>query len=152
MRIETNGAWRRDGWVRVRFRIEKKERYSESWREDSHQNHAGIRNGHKPSYNRVNWRGWNDIISFYFTRFPKEATVKDLWHHFKKFGDVREVFISKNRNKNGRRYGFARFKGVEDVHSLEKKLDDIVYGGLKMYVNTPKFGRNRIQQINPEMK
>ena len=56
-------------------------------------------------------------------------------------GDVREVFIAKKRNKNGRRYGFVRFKGVEDMLQLEKKLDNIVFGGLKMFVNIPKFGR-----------
>ena len=50
--------------------------------------------------------------SFYFTQFPKDATEQELWHHFKKFGDVQEVFISRQRNKMGRRYGFARFKGV----------------------------------------
>ena len=38
-------------------------------------------------------------------------------------------------------YGFARFKGVNDVHSLEWQLDNIVIGGLKLYVNIPKYGR-----------
>ena len=89
---------------------------------------------------------------FYFTRFPEDATEKDLWHHFKKFGDIREIFVSKNRNRNGTRYGFARFKGVEDVYNLERKLDNIVYGGLKMYVNTPKFRRNRFQRTNLQAK
>lgn len=121
-------------------------------REDPYRNHAGDRSGQRQSYNQDNWRGRKDIALFYFTRFPEDATEKDLWHHFKKFGDIREIFVSKNRNRNGTRYGFARFKGVEDVYNLERKLDNIVYGGLKMYVNTPKFGRNRIQQINPEMK
>lgn len=101
---------------------------------------------------RANWRDGKDIASFYFTRFPEDATEKDLWHHFKKFGDVTEIFISKNRNKNGRRYGFARFKDVEDVYNLERKLDNIVFGGLKMYVNIPKFGRDRYEKTNPEAK
>ncbi|KAH1248381.1 hypothetical protein GmHk_05G011997 [Glycine max] len=90
--------------------------------------------------------------SFYFTQFPKDATEQELWHHFKKFGDVQEVFISRQRNKMGRRYGFARFKGVEDKHSLEKKLDNIIFGGLKMYVNIPKYGRVRAEQTIPEAK
>ena len=78
---------------------------------------------------------------FYFTRFPEDRTEKDLWSHFKQVGDVREIFISLKRNRNGKRYGFVRFKGVQDVHQVEKKLDSMVFGGLKMYVNTPKFGR-----------
>ena len=55
---------------------------------------------------------------------------KDLWFHFKKWGDVRELFISKKRNKMGRRYGFVRFKGVSDVRALERQLDNLVVGGL----------------------
>ena len=55
-------------------------------------------------------------------------------------GDVREVFISKRRNRNSRKYGFVRFKSVEDVYELERKLDNIVLGGLRMYVNIPKYG------------
>ena len=39
----------------------------------------------------------------------------NLWYEFKKWGDVREVFIARNRNKRGKRYGFVRFKGVKDV-------------------------------------
>lgn len=96
--------------------------------------------------------GRNDIVSFYFTRFPEDATEKDLWYHFKKFGDVREIFIPKQWNKSGRRYDFARFKGVEDVHGLERKLDNIIFGGLKMYVNVPKFKRARSEKSIPEAK
>jgi len=66
---------------------------------------------------------------------------KDLWFHFKKWGDVRELFISKKRNKMGRRYGFVRFKGVSDVRALERQLDNLVVGGLKIYVNVPKYAR-----------
>lgn len=104
-------------------------------------NFVGNRNGHQHSYTRANWRDQKDVTSFYFTRFPEDATKKDLWHHFKQAGDVREIFISRKRNKNGRKYGFVRFKGVEEVHKLERKLDNIIFGGLKMYVNIPKFGR-----------
>jgi len=32
---------------------------------------------------------------------------------FKKWGDVREVFIAKHRNRDGQRFGFVRFKGVK---------------------------------------
>ena len=56
-----------------------------------------------------------------------------------KMGDVREIFISKHRNKGGRRYGFVRFKVVSDERSLERKLDNIIVGGLKMYINVPKY-------------
>lgn len=69
-------------------------------------------------------------------------TELDLWHQFKKWGDVREIFISKQKNRNGRRFGFARFRGVSDVHELARQLDQFVIGGLKLYVNIPKYGRD----------
>ena len=66
---------------------------------------------------------------------------EELWTIFKKWGDVREIFISRQRNKGGRRYGFVRFKGVSDETRLERQLDNIIVGGLKMHVNIPKYGR-----------
>ena len=56
---------------------------------------------------------------------------------------MREIFISKHRNKGGRRYGFVRFKGVSDKRRLERQLDNIIVGGLKLYVNVPKYGRGK---------
>jgi len=140
MRGERKDRERNSGWERVRTRREKRESNKERAREGQCLQFAGNSRGHKQDYTRVNWRDHKDVASFYFTRFPEDTTEEALWQHFKKAGDVREVFIAKKRNKNGRRYGFVRFKGVEDLQQLEK-LDNIVFGGLKMFVNIPKFGR-----------
>ena len=96
---------------------------------------------------RVNWRDHRNISSFYFTRFPEDTTEDELWKIFRRAGDVREVFIPNKRNRTGRRYGFVRFIGVDNVQQLERRLDNIVMGGLKLYVNIPKFerGRGRVQ-------
>ena len=101
---------------------------------------------------RENWGDHQNISSFYFTRFLEDTTEEELWQHFKKAGDVREIFISRKRNRNGRRYGFARFKGGEDVNQLEKRLDNIVVGGLKLYVNIPKYGRATPGGTQPETR
>jgi len=61
-------------------------------------------------------------------------------------GDVREIFIPKQRNKEGRRYGFVRYKGVSNASYLERKLDNIVVGGLKLHVNIPKYRRGKDTQ------
>lgn len=65
---------------------------------------------------------------------------------------MREIFISKQKNRNGRRFGFARFRAVSDVHKLARQLDQIVIGGLKLYVNIPKYGRDttRMEMALPE--
>ena len=141
MSLERESRERDCGWERVRNRRERRERARERTTEGPGLNIDRKWEGHQHSYQRANWREHKDVTSFYFTRFPKDTTEKDLWYHLKQVGDVRENFISPKRNRNGRRYGFVRFKGVEDVHQMEKKLDSMVFGGLKMYVNTPKFGR-----------
>ena len=56
-------------------------------------------------------------------------------------GEVREVRIAKRRNRGGRKYGFIRFKGVDDVGRLEHQLDNMIIRGLKLHVNRPKHVR-----------
>ncbi|KAL5193154.1 hypothetical protein HKD37_20G055416 [Glycine soja] len=73
-------------------------RARENLREGPSLRYVGKTDEHGRSYRRGNWRDQKDIASFYFTRFSKDATEEDLWHHFKKFGDVREIFISKKKN------------------------------------------------------
>ena len=104
------------------------------------------RPGQHHNYHLVNWRDRADITSFYFTRFPEDATEEELWFQFKQMGDVREIFIPKLRNKEGRKYGFVRFKGVSDAKRMERKLDNIIVGGLKLHVNIPKYGRGKARQ------
>ncbi|KAG4982806.1 hypothetical protein JHK87_027555 [Glycine soja] len=99
--------------------------------------------GQQRNHHQANWRDRADITTFYFTRFPEDASDKELWYHFKQMGDVREIFISKQRNKEGRRYGFVRYKGVSNASYMERKLDNIIVGGLKLHVNIPKYGRGK---------
>ena len=109
----------------------------------SRRSHDGNGYGQQREIRKINWRDASDVHSFYFTRFPEDMNETNLWYEFKKWGDVREVFIARNRNKRGKRYRFVRFKGVKDVTWLERKLDNLVVGGLKMHVNVSKHGRER---------
>lgn len=102
--------------------------------------------GRNQQVHTSNWRDKKDISSFYFTRFSDEITKKELWRHFRQWGDVREVFILSKRNKNGRRYGFVRFKGVIDTHQLAKQMDGLLIGGLKMYLNVLRYSREGPRQ------
>ena len=132
---------RNTGWERVRSRRERKTSGRENLREGPGLTLAGEGTGQRQGYIRRNWRDQKDIQSFYFTRFPDEANMEELWRYFKQFGAVREIFISARRNKLGKKYGFVRFSGVEDKHELERKLDNSLFGRLKMHVNIPKFAR-----------
>ncbi|KAL2993248.1 hypothetical protein AAZX31_10G099200 [Glycine max] len=146
MRGERNRGWERvrgrgKAFERDRVRLRERHQYTQTRLRDRNQRHC----------NQTNWRDRNEITPFYFTRFSDNYTEKELWHHFKKWGDVREIFISKQRNKNGRRYDFVRFKGVEDERKLESQLDSVVIGGLKLYVNLPRYGRQRGEKKTTEV-
>uniref|UniRef100_A0A0R0IXV2 RRM domain-containing protein n=1 Tax=Glycine max TaxID=3847 RepID=A0A0R0IXV2_SOYBN len=97
-------------------------------------------------------RDHKDITSFYFTRFADDITEKELWHHFKKWRDVREIFIPNRGNYMGKRYGFVRFKGVRDIPYMTRQLDRIVIGGMKLYVNLPKYGRELPRKVDSGIK
>ena len=133
---------RNTGWERVRIRGRTTVRDRVSLHVDPRRTYSGSRDGQQQNYKRENWRDKKDVSSFYFTRFPVDITEQDMWQSFRMWGDLREIFISKKKNRNGRRYGFARFKGVNDAHKLARQLDQIVIGGLKLYVNIPKYGRD----------
>jgi len=65
---------------------------------------------------------------------------------------VKEIFIPNRRNKEGRRYGFVRLKGVADARSVEKDLDNSFIRGLKLHVNIPKYGRGEAMKEQTQHK
>ncbi|KAH1111175.1 hypothetical protein GYH30_009799 [Glycine max] len=133
-------------WITVRNRKRERQRGWKHLNEGLGHRHGGRRQrrvDEQRSHYQVNWRDKSDVTTFYFTRFPEEASEKQLWFHFKQLGDVREVFIPRQRNKQGRRYGFVRFVGISNVSHMERKLDNMIVGGLKLHVNIPKYGRGR---------
>ena len=132
---------RNTGWVRDRTRGKRVWRDRASLGEASRWHYAWNIGRAKLTHTVTNWRDHQDIISIYFSRFANDITEQELWYHFKKWGDVREIFIPKRRNLSGRWYGFVRFKGVHDIPYLAKQLDRIVIGGLKLFVNLPKYDR-----------
>ncbi|KAH1245959.1 hypothetical protein GmHk_06G016152 [Glycine max] len=129
---------RNNEWVRERNSEWVRERLCLSYAGKGYKQHIAMtvvaRQGEE---RRKNWRDASDVSSFYFTCFPKDMGEKDLWFAFKKWGDVREIFIAKNRNRSGRRYG------VEDDRKLERQLDNLIIGGHKLHANLPKHGRER---------
>ena len=42
-----------------------------------------------------------EITSFYFTRFTDEVTEMELLSHFRKWGEVKEIFIPKGETEKG---------------------------------------------------
>lgn len=98
---------------RERERVRFKDQSVERGRASSKGNFRWVgpgNTGRNQQNNISNLRDKKDISSFYFTRFSNDTMKKELWHHFRKWGDVREIFIPNRRNINGKRYEFVRFK------------------------------------------
>ncbi|KAH1225777.1 Rab3 GTPase-activating protein catalytic subunit [Glycine max] len=145
-RVREREDVREGEWTTVRKRGRGNLRVVSTERKDPRQSYGGARQRQYANQVYPNWRNRADITSFYFTRFPEEVHEAELWNHFKKWEDVREIFVSKQRNKEGRRYGFVRFKGVDDVSRLERQLDNTIIGGLKLHVNIPKYARGKLEK------
>ncbi|XP_058733329.1 uncharacterized protein LOC131604933 [Vicia villosa] len=87
-----------------------------------------------------------EISSFYISEFSDRSRAEDIFRLFGCLGDIVEVVIPPKRNKFGRRFGFARFKGVEDARLLGVKLDNILIDGKKIYANLPRFVRGAVSR------
>ena len=71
---------------------------------------------------------------------------------FQRWVRVKEVFIARRPNRWGRRFGFVRFFAVRNVRRLENELDQIYVGNRKLFVNVPKYRRNKLKPKNYERK
>lgn len=97
------------------------------------------------------WRdkdGWGGtkVVTYYFNNFPNNIGIEALWKLFMKWGRVVEVFVRGKKNKEGRAFGFVRFKEVPYPQELERRLDQIWIGTYKLRANCTRFLRNKEQQ------
>lgn len=83
--------------------------------------------------------GWCHIISL----TSLLTWTVSLWHLFAKWGRVVDVFVPKKKNKEGKLFGFARFKDVWYPQELERRLDQIWVGSFKLRVNSMRFSRDK---------
>ncbi|XP_057418080.1 uncharacterized protein LOC130712264 [Lotus japonicus] len=87
----------------------------------------------------VTGRRKRNVTSFYFSHFPDNFDAQSMWGVFGKYGKVKEVVIPNRVNRAGLRFGFARFWDVVDCRYMERWLDNILIGNLKLHVNLPRF-------------
>jgi hypothetical protein len=94
-----------------------------------------------------------EAVSFFFTNFPEELLVVDLWRVFAKYGRVGEVYVPNKVDRRGRRFGFAKFLEVLNVEELSRQLEEVWCGSFKLKVNLSRFGRtNNTKPKNPMAK
>nr|GEY25598.1 RNA-directed DNA polymerase, eukaryota, nucleotide-binding alpha-beta plait domain protein [Tanacetum cinerariifolium] len=77
-----------------------------------------------------------------------QATVQDLWDSCNQWGVVIDVYIAAKRSKSGHRFGFVRFKNVNDINRLVSNLKVIWMGGFHLFADVAKYGRtnNRLEE------
>jgi len=85
----------------------------------------------------------NDYTTFFFSNFPHGYGELDMIKVFQRSARVKEVFISRRLNRWGRRFGFVRFFEVRNVERLERELDNLYIGSMKLHVNVPKYRRHQ---------
>ncbi|MCI36590.1 endonuclease/exonuclease/phosphatase family protein, partial [Trifolium medium] len=83
-----------------------------------------------------------ETTSFFFTNFPVDANEEELWSSFARYGRVGEVYIPKKLDKQGRRFGFVKFRDVRDIESFLITLSDIWIGTYKLRINRSRFRRD----------
>lgn len=81
------------------------------------------------------------ISTVYFLEFSERMKAIQILNLFVVHGELKEVVIPPKRNKFGKRFGFARFIGVDHCRMLAIKLDSIFINSKKIYVNIHRFNR-----------
>jgi RNA recognition motif-containing protein len=80
-----------------------------------------------------------EATSIFFTNFPCDIKAVDLWPKFARFGRVWEVYIPDKLDKQGRRFGFVKYRDVRDAREQLNLVSNIWIGSFKLRVNLSRF-------------
>lgn len=94
---------------------------------------------------------FRETTSYYFTNILNSWMDSDFRKIFAHYGSVGDVFISKRRDKLGKRYGFVRFRNVKDSRCLERQLDNILIRNTKINVNLSKYSGFEGKKESPKI-
>lgn len=86
-----------------------------------------------------------------FMGFSDDWQRSSMWRFFDSFGNVVDVFVPLKQARNGKRFGFVRFKGVRDETLLVQLVMNTWVGVERLYMNKAMFTRNRTL-TNPSAK
>nr|GEV70911.1 RNA-directed DNA polymerase, eukaryota [Tanacetum cinerariifolium] len=113
------------------------------------------RNQGIPSKTNLNFRVVHKSYSSIFvSNIPWKATVQDRWDSCNQWGVVIDVYIAAKRSKSGHRFGFVRFKNVNDINLLVSNLRVTWMGGFYLFADVAKYGRanNRLEERSGDNK
>nr|GEW29600.1 DUF4283 domain protein [Tanacetum cinerariifolium] len=113
------------------------------------------RNQGNPSKPNLNFLAVHKSYSSIFvSNIPWKATVQDLWDSCNQWGAVIDVYIAAKRSKSGHRFGFVRFKNVNDINQLVSNLKVAWMGGFHLFADVAKYGQtnNRFEERSGDNK
>ncbi|GKV48046.1 hypothetical protein SLEP1_g54881 [Rubroshorea leprosula] len=124
---------------RSRERVTRKQgrKSARAW---DHYSRIGRSKGFQPD-RRIDRAVYNLAVPFFFTNFPGDWDYEQMWRTFRGYGRVIDIHVPARTDRYGRRFGFVRYLDVQNVHMLERELDQIKVGGIKIHVNQPRFDR-----------
>ena len=96
--------------------------------------------------------GYSNDYTTFFSNFTHGYGKMDMVKIFQKQARVKEVFISRRLNRCGRRFGFVRFFEVRNVGRMERDLDSLYIGNMKLHVNILKYRRNQVETHKGERR
>lgn len=110
-------------------------------------------NQHYSTIQRSSPDYYKGSTSYYFTNFPDNHDLEDMWKLFLRWGRVIDVFIPQKRDKFGKRFGFVKFLEVKNPKALEEQLDSLWIGSYKLRVNIPAFDRGAVKSkvVKPQV-
>ncbi|KAK2420328.1 zinc finger CCCH domain-containing protein [Trifolium repens] len=88
--------------------------------------------------------------SYFFTNFSDDIKAVDLWPKFARFGRVWEVYIPSKLDKQGRRFGFVKFRDIKNAREQLDLISNIWVGSYKLRVNLPKFEKGSTKKDPPK--
>lgn len=88
--------------------------------------------------------------SFYFIGFSDEWERSAMWRFFKSFGNVVDVYVPQKRAKNGKKFGFFRFIGIDNECMLVDKITAAWAGKDRLVMNKAKYERSAMNPSNSE--
>lgn len=108
------------------------------------------RQPHQPIPDGPRRRAAEDIIravelhgtSLFFTDFPNGWPRAEMWRHFQNFGHVVDVFVPKKKSREGKEFGFGRYRGVRNPDNLSLHIHSVKIGTNVLTINVSRFQRN----------
>ncbi|GLT99706.1 hypothetical protein SLE2022_171290 [Rubroshorea leprosula] len=94
------------------------------------------RQGHRRWIPGLDHKISGQATTFFIYNFPEKVEAKDLWYRFQMYGKVVDVFVPKKRDKWGKRFGFLRLLGVQNVSQMVRRLNEIWIDSYKLRVKT----------------